>query len=180
MDIAAYAQTAVDLVNARLGSDDDLRAYLAPRSWLTERVRAGDLAEIQEFRARLGEMADASAAGDGPAAVASLNELLVKHPIRPVISGHDESSWHLHVHDKTGSVVETVCAEACFGLAMLVAEHGPTRIGRCAATDCDNAFIDTSVNRSRRFCSTRCSTRMNVAALRRRKQAAKLAAGQTD
>lgn len=172
MDIAAYAQRAVDLVNAPLATEADLRAHLGPRSWLIELLREKDLAELQEFRARLAEVADASAARDGAAAVVALNQLLAKHPIRPMISGHDESSWHLHVYDESGSASETICAEALFGLAMLVAEHGPTKIGRCAATDCDNAFIDTSANASRRFCSTRCSTRMNVAALRRRKQAA--------
>ena len=170
MDIAAYAQRAVDLVNAPLGTEDDLRAQLAGRVWMAERVRTEDVGRLQEFRAGLAQVADASAAGDGTAAVAALNRLLARHPIRPVISGHDEKSWHLHVYDEDASVSETVCAEALFGLAMLVSDHGATRIGRCAATDCDNAFIDTSANRSRRFCSTRCSTRMNVAALRRRRQ----------
>jgi predicted RNA-binding Zn ribbon-like protein len=160
------------LLNAPLATEEDLRAHLTHRPWLAGLVRAADLPVLAEFRARLGEMADASAAQDGPAAVAALNGLLAKHPIRPMISGHDESSWHLHVQHDNATAAEMICAEALFGLAVLVSEHGATRIGRCAATDCDNAFIDTSANSSRRFCSTRCSTRMNVAALRRRKQAA--------
>jgi predicted RNA-binding Zn ribbon-like protein len=159
------------LLNAPLATEQDLRVHLADRPWLAGLVRPADLPVLTGFRARLGEMADASAAKDGPAAVAALNALLAKHPIRPMISGHDESSWHLHVQPDDATAAETMCAEALFGLAMLVSEHGATKIGRCAATDCDNAFIDTSANSSRRFCSTRCSTRMNVAALRRRKQA---------
>ncbi|GLY33299.1 CGNR zinc finger domain-containing protein [Kineosporia sp. NBRC 101731] len=173
MDFAAYAQRAVDLVNTPIDTEDDVRTYVGDRPWVADRLTADDVGVLAGLRTGLTGMVNASAAGDGPAAVAALNDLLAKHPIRPMISGHDESSWHLHVYDESGSASETVCAEALFGLAMLVSEHGATRIGRCAATDCDNAFIDTSANRSRRFCSTRCSTRMNVAALRRRQQAAK-------
>ena len=160
------------LLNAPLATEEELRAHLSERPWLAGLVRPEDVAVLQEYQARLGEMADASAAKDGPAAVEALNALLAKHPIRPMISGHDESSWHLHVQHDNATAAETLCAETLFGLAMLVSEHGATKIGRCAATDCDNAFIDTSANSSRRFCSTRCSTRMNVAALRRRKQEA--------
>ncbi|MCE0537312.1 CGNR zinc finger domain-containing protein [Kineosporia rhizophila] len=173
MDTAAYAQRAMDLVNATLDTPDDLRAFLGTREWMVEAVRAEDVPVLQEFRVRLAEVADASAARDGGTVVARLNALLARHPIRPVISGHDEGSWHLHVYDMDASVSETVCAEALFGLAMLVSDHGATKIGRCAATRCTNAFIDTSANSSRRFCSTRCSTRMNVAALRARQKAAR-------
>nr|WP_269327799.1 CGNR zinc finger domain-containing protein [Kineosporia mesophila] len=161
------------MVNTPIDTEDDVRTYVGDRPWVTDRLTADDVGVLAGLRAGLTGMVDASAVGDGAAAVVALNQLLAKHPIRPMISGHDESSWHLHVYDESGSAGETVCAEALFGLALLVAEHGATRIGRCAATDCDNAFIDTSANRSRRFCSTRCSTRMNVAALRRRQQAAK-------
>ncbi len=173
MDTATYAQRAVDLVNAPLADSGDLRAYLGDRAWMVEAVREPDVPVLQRFRAGLAGVVDASAVGDGATVVARLNALLAQHPIRPVISGHDEGSWHLHVYDEDASVAETVCAEALFGLAMLVSDHGATKIGRCAATGCTNAFIDTSANSSRRFCSTRCSTRMNVAALRARKKATK-------
>lgn len=102
--------------------------------------------------------------------VRRLNELLSRHPIRPRVSGHDETSWHLHVNDDDAPAAETVISEILLGLAILVTELGATRLGRCAAENCTNAFVDTSPNSSRRFCSTRCSTRTNVAALRRRQQ----------
>ncbi len=35
---------------------------------------------------------------------------------------------------------------------------------------CRNAYLDTSTNRSRRYCSDRCATRANVAAYRARKR----------
>ena len=110
------------------------------------------------------------AGGDGAEVVRRLNDLLSRHPIRPRVSGHDESSWHLHVNDESASTAETMISEALLGLAILVTEIGATRLGRCAADNCTNAFVDTSANSSRRFCSTRCSTRTNVAALRRRRK----------
>jgi hypothetical protein len=170
VDFTDYAQRAAALVNARLDTEADLRAHLADQPWLFERVRPADLEPLRVVQAELGELVDASVEGDGAEVVRRLNGLLGRHPIRPRVSGHDESSWHLHVNDDGASVAETLIAEVLFGLTLLVTEVGATRLGRCAAETCNNAFVDASANRSRRFCSTRCSTRTNVAALRRRKQ----------
>ncbi|CAN5768492.1 hypothetical protein BH23ACT5_BH23ACT5_02510 [soil metagenome] len=53
---------------------------------------------------------------------------------------------------------------------MLVADEGLARLGVCASNTCDDVFIDTSRNRSRRHCTTTCGTRENVAAYRRRQR----------
>ena len=42
------------------------------------------------------------------------------------------------------------------------------RLRVCAADDCADVYVDGSKNRSRRFCSTRCSNRTNTAAFRER------------
>ena len=157
-------------MNADLSSEAGLRDHLADRPWLLEQVTAADVAPLRSVQRDLAGLVDASAGGDGAEVVRRLNDLLSRHPIRPRVSGHDESSWHLHVNDENASAAETVISEALLGLAMLVTEVGATRLGRCAAENCGNAFVDTSANSSRRFCSTRCSTRTNVAALRRRQQ----------
>jgi hypothetical protein len=170
VDFGHYSQRAVALVNADLSSKAALREHLAVRPWLVEQLQPADLAPLQALQRDLSALVDASAAGDGGQVVHRLNDLLGRHPIRPRVSGHDESSWHLHVNDENASVAEVVISEALLGLAILVTEVGATRLGRCAAESCTNAFVDTSANASRRFCSTRCSTRTNVAALRRRKQ----------
>jgi predicted RNA-binding Zn ribbon-like protein len=57
------------------------------------------------------------------------------------------------------------------GLAKLVCDLGPDRLGVCSAAPCTDVFVDTSPNRSRRYCSDRCSSRANVAAYRARKRA---------
>ena len=53
---------------------------------------------------------------------------------------------------------------------MMMADHAD-RLKICAAADCANVFVDESRNRSRRWCSERCSGRVNVAAFRSRKRA---------
>ncbi|MET9148246.1 CGNR zinc finger domain-containing protein [Streptomyces sp. NPDC057197] len=46
--------------------------------------------------------------------------------------------------------------------------HGYRAWGRCAAPCCDLRFIDTGRRAPQRSCSTRCGTRVRVAAHRRR------------
>ena len=169
MDFIHYAGRAMDLLNADLSSAGGLEQHLSGRPWLVERIRAGDPASLRRFQRRLAAIADASAAGDGVQVVALLNRLLARHAIHPRISGHDARTWHLHVSDTDASVADTLAAEALFGLTLLVTEVGATRLGRCAAAGCHRAFVDTSTNGSRRFCSPRCATRTNVANYRQRR-----------
>ena len=170
MDFADYSNRAVDLVNADLGSDEALREFVSGRPWLAGQLTPADLGPLRVVQRDLAGLVDASAGGEGAEVVHRLNDLLERHPIRPRVSGHDESSWHLHVSDESASAAETLISEALLGLVLLVTEVGATRLGRCAAENCTNAFVDTSANSSKRFCSTRCSTRTNVAALRKRRQ----------
>ena len=97
--------------------------------------------------------------------------LLARHPITPQISDHDAQHLHLHVATGSGSVAEQVVGESLLGLSTLVCDLGADRLGVCASATCDNAFVDASPNRSRRYCSERCSSRANVAAYRARQKA---------
>lgn len=169
MDFGYYAESAVGLVNADLSSLDALKRHVR-RDWLVERLRESDLRPLRRLQAELGAVVDASAAGDETTAVERVNALLAQHPVRPRISGHDRQSWHLHVNDTDASVPTVLAAEGLFGLALVMTELGADRFGRCAADGCDHAYLDSSANASKRFCSTTCATRTNVAAYRRRKQ----------
>ena len=73
--------------------------------------------------------------------------------------------------DRASSVADLLVAEALMGLAVVVCDFGVTRPGVCQASGCDDVFVDTSPNRSRRYCSERCSSRANVAAYRARRKA---------
>ncbi len=104
--------------------------------------------------------------------VERLNDLLARHPVSPFISGHGGQGLHLHVAERRSSVAETLAAEGLMGLAIVVCDLGPDRLGECQADRCEQVFVDTSPNRSRRYCSDRCSSRANVAAFRARRRAA--------
>ena len=71
-----------------------------------------------------------------------------------------------------GPLADDYAAGASMGLAMAFLDLGAERFGTCAADGCSGVFLDTSRNRSRRYCSDRCATRENVAALRSRRRAA--------
>ncbi|MEQ4725163.1 CGNR zinc finger domain-containing protein [Nonomuraea sp. B19D2] len=117
--------------------------------------------ELRGLRDELAAVFDA--ADDEPAAVERLNALLVRYPVRPQLTDHDGRGWHLHLADDDA-------AGAVMGLAAVVAELGVDRLGRCQEPRCRRAFLDTSSNRSRRYCSPRCASRANVAAFRARQR----------
>jgi predicted RNA-binding Zn ribbon-like protein len=169
MDFGHYADAAVELINTELTSCADLEAFLEPRPWVREQVQPGDLRALKRLQGELAAVVDASAAGDETVVVTLLNELLEQHPVRPRISGHDTQDWHLHVNDTNASVATILAAEGLFGMALVVTEIGADRFGRCSAADCGNAYLDSSANHSKRFCSGRCGSRTNVAAYRSRR-----------
>ncbi len=175
MDFVRYADLAAGLVNADLESYDDLLGFLANRQWLLDRVEERDVAAIKRLRRELRPIFETSDVGDEPGVVALVNALLTKHPVTPHIAGHDNESWHLHVAERGSSVSALISAECVMGLATLVVDFGPSRLGVCSADRCEQVYVDTSPNRSRRYCSDRCSSRANVAAYRaRRKSGASL------
>ncbi len=171
MDFVRYADFAAGLVNAPLESQPDLADYLERRQWLLPRIDERDVAPLRRLRRELRPIFEASDGGDEEQVVALVNALLTKYPVSPHIAGHDAESWHLHVAERGSSVSALITAECIMGLAMLVVDFGPTRLGVCSADRCDNVFVDTSPNQSRRYCSDRCSSRANVAAYRARRKA---------
>ncbi len=172
MDFLRYAERSAALVNAELGDVPALCEHLADRSWLHRSVVEADVAALQAFRAELRPVFEASDVDDVRLVVGSLNELLAQHPVTPMISDHDPDHLHMHVANRSASVAELLIGEALMGLATLVCDLGATRLGTCSAPRCDNVFVDTSPNQSRRYCSDRCSSRANVAAFRARRRAA--------
>ena len=141
MLLTSHAERAVDLVHVDLGA-------------------------LRSVQGELAALVDAPAVGQGAVVVEVLHRTLARNPLRPSVSGHDESRWPLHVNDEGATVAETLTSEA---MTLLVTEVGATRLGRCASRTCTRACVDTSANSSRGFCRSRCSTRENMAALRRRR-----------
>ena len=84
---------------------------------------------------------------------------------------HDGAPLHIHWTPSTATFDDQVIADILMALAQEVCDHGTTRFGRCAATDCDHLYYDATRNGSRRFCSDpRCASRTHTADHRARRR----------
>jgi predicted RNA-binding Zn ribbon-like protein len=173
VDLIGYAERAAALVNAELDGVDALREHLADRAPLVEQVTDRDCMLLRRLQRELRPVFDAAAANDRAGVVDGINELMVRHPITPRISDHS-GVLHLHAGARTASVAELLTGESLLGLAALVCDHGPGRLGTCDAAPCLAVYVDTSPNASRRYCSERCSSRASVAAHRARRRRAEV------
>ncbi len=175
MDFVRYAEASARLLNADPADVDALVATLDGREWLHPQVTERDVAVVRRFLRGLRPVFDAADADQVKQTIELLNALMVQHPLTPRISDHDPDDLHLHVATRAASVAELLIGESLLGLATLVCDLGPTRLGVCSAANCTNVYVDTSPNHSRRYCSDRCSSRANVAAYRARQKAASVA-----
>ena len=169
MDFVRYAENSAALLNTEITGVEALHAHLAERVGLAEQGIDRDCMLLRKFQRELRPVYEASAHDDGATVVDLLNELMARYPITPRISDH---AGDLHIHAASGnqSVAELLVGEALIGLAFLVCDLGPTRLGICDASPCTSVYVDTSPNASRRYCSDRCSSRANVAAYRARQR----------
>lgn len=144
LDPAAFAEV-YDVTGVREALDDAALADLE--------VLAADLATV--FR--------------GVDARAAVNRLLAEVELRPHLTDHDDRGHHLHYEAASASLPERVRANTLMGLAVLLCDEHD-RIGTCDAARCERAWVDTSRNARRRFCSTGCANRTHVAEHRARRR----------
>ena len=177
MDFAHYSREAAlfaeELVNTKgsvsgkefLADLDAWETFLQPYAVEgADKLTESDVEQIKDIRERLRAVFFA-----GPDdAVKLLNELLAEVGAAPYISSHDDNPWHLHYSAPDAPLAHRIGSGTAMGLAMVIVEDGYDRLGVCAADDCFDVFVDTSRNRSRRYCNQSCSTRTNVAAFRAR------------
>ena len=183
MDFSHYSDNvvkmAVDLVNTyeRYANTDNLTTVAQLRGFLahyeeewhdthwcaTSDPNDVDLAEVRALRERLRAVWDT---GTLEGAAASLNGVLAETSATPRISLHN--SPHLHFEPGRGTITDWLGSATAMALSVVLVQHGYERFGICGSATCEDVFVDTSRNRSRRHCSTTCTTRENVAAHRRR------------
>lgn len=155
------ALVAADLVNA--GSASDLLAAMVGNGMAIAALTDDEAARIGAWARHLKPVFAAA-----PAERADLvNDLLAEAACRPYIATHDGKPPHLHYSAADAGPVGRVRAYTAGGLAHLVCE-APDRLGICGREGCETAYVDTSRNGRRRFCSTRCATRVHVAEHRAR------------
>lgn len=109
--------------------------------------------------------------GDTDSAAAVINELLDACPAHPHLQRDQRGNWRVHHHPADADLVSSWTAIGAEALARLMGDGGASRARLCEATDCRRAFLDTTKNGTRRFCSTTCQNRIKAAALRRRRAA---------
>jgi predicted RNA-binding Zn ribbon-like protein len=174
---------AVGLVNALtageahgrpcLPPDDDhlpstVTAVLRAASPRTPDVPREDAEELRAVAAELRTVFEAVAAGDVDLAALQVNKLLAWTGARPSLDNHDGEGWHLHFHGAQDTLAKGWAAGCATGLAVVLGTDDRGRLGLCTAPRCDRAYVDTSRNGTRRFCSTTCQNRVKTAAFRSR------------
>ena len=185
MDFSHYSdapvQIAVDLANTlnvithedQLATPADVAAFLDTHDegeWCRPGWKAAesDLHEVRALRVRLREVFEASDESD---AAAVINTILADVVAVPRLSIHAGADPHLHFEPQDGAPARWLGAVTAMGLSVALIEGGFDRFGKCNSMTCDDVFVDTSRNRSRRHCSDTCTTRENVAAYRARQRA---------
>jgi predicted RNA-binding Zn ribbon-like protein len=162
---------AVDLVNTRTLEPEQLTTPGDVRAFLLEHGESepitldeNDLAAVHAVRERIRPVFHA-----GPAEAARLlNELLAEYAVRPYLSDHDGSPWHLHVAKPGASWADWLAATTALGLASFAAGHGFKALGSCAAVDCERVYVNAAERRPRKFCTPTCASRTRVANYRAR------------
>lgn len=102
---------------------------------------------------------------------AAINNLLDTGTSRAYLTTHDQFRPHLHFASDEDDVVARVKAVTAGGLAIFAVESEGGRLGLCVRAGCATAFVDTSRNGLRAYCSARCGN--NDAVQRHRKTAPK-------
>ncbi|WP_369022683.1 CGNR zinc finger domain-containing protein [Micrococcus luteus] len=142
------------------------------------RLAAAAAVRGRELRGRLAEVW-ALAAGDEAAAVERVNALLATAgPLRLTAGG---DAVGLAPAQVPADAVERLAAMAALALAETAMDGELARLRVCEGEDCENALVDASRNRSKRFCDeANCANRTHVRSYRARLAEAAEAAPATD
>lgn len=173
-------QVACGLVNLLTPGEDRGRAHDVPADpaavvrTLLERddyhptVSSAVGREFVAMAARLRTVFEAADRDDVGEAVTVVNDMLEEYGARPRLDAAAGGGWTLHFHGRDPGLVVGWGAGVAVGLAMAIGSDLAGRIGVCSAPACDRVYVDTSRNGGRRFCSTRCQSRVKAAAHRAR------------
>jgi predicted RNA-binding Zn ribbon-like protein len=172
-DTEVALRAAAALVNTeeqagdRLTSVADLDRFVAKWGWTGSRRRdAGELEQVRAMRPRLRAFWELDADG----VVTEVNAILRDSNAMPQLVRHDKWDYHLHATPPEASLADRIVVEAAMAFVDVVRQGELDRLRVCDADDCDDVVVDLSKNRSRRYCSATCSSRVNVAAFRARQR----------
>ncbi|WP_078960955.1 CGNR zinc finger domain-containing protein [Streptomyces sp. NRRL WC-3618] len=154
------ARLAADLVNSTaLWKPCELEQILAAHSIVQRVLDPPQTMAIWEWSRRL---ADCFGAQPLDERCERINILLAEAASSPRISLHDGTP-HMHYSAPGSDPAAHIKAVTATGLSYVACSASPARLGRCARSVCKLAFVDTSRNGRRAYCSVRCANNNAVA-----------------
>jgi predicted RNA-binding Zn ribbon-like protein len=172
-DTEVALNAAAALINSAHGEEKlpDIAAldtFVTAWGWTGDRAHtAQELAEVRALRPRLEQLWHA----DEDEAVELVNGMLREASALPQLTKHDQWDYHLHATPADAALSVRMMVEAAMAFIDVIRMKELDRLRVCSADDCDDAVVDLSKNRSRRFCDSGCGNRANVAAYRARQAA---------
>lgn len=137
------------------------------------RVSTSDANHLLRVSQQARVVFDSAEAGDIATAAGQVNAMLRDTHARPQLDCFGDDGWSLHFHGADDTIAIGWAAGCASGLALAIGSDLAGRLGVCAAPACDRVYVDTSKNGRRRFCSTRCQSRVKAAAHRSRRASVK-------
>ena len=173
-DTECSLRSAVELVNSAV-PPDTLTTLEQLDTWYVANLYTGrhdrDAAELSALRAIRGELRTLLTA-DRDRAAEITNAMLADARAVPRLVRHDELDWHIHAIASDAPLHRRVIVETAMAMVDLIRADELSRLSVCADDGCEGLVLDLSRNRSRRFCSVRCSNRNAAAAYRARGRSA--------
>lgn len=170
-DTESALASAAALVNSetpegdQLGDVDQLARFLD--EWGVTGSRRGDEEELRAVQAlrpllrRMWQLAEEDL-------VTEVNGVLRDARALPQLVRHGGWPYHLHATAADAELAQRMAVEAAMAFVDVVRQGELDRLRVCGAPGCDDLYVDLSKNHSRRYCSTACANRVNVAAYRAR------------
>jgi len=169
-EIRLTLEAAVGFLNAVADDNLNARQLLEEHGFL--RAKQASETSIKRVEQRMRSlMADFMSlpGADADDATAWVNLELARIEIVPSLTVHDDAP--LHWTPASATFDDQVIADVLMAVAQEVCDHGTSRFGTCAATDCEHLFYDSTRNGSRRFCADpRCASRTHTADYRARQK----------
>lgn len=159
----------------RLGNDEWLERFLRGTVWRGQVLPSSyERDRLRTLRTLLRRMVDDLLAGGVLASsdTEALNRLMANAPVLRRLE-LDGGAWSLLLAPPRGSI-DDVLGEIAAAFATMLAEGLSDRVKVCENPDCGWVILDTSRNRSRRWCdSAECGNLMKVRRFRQRRRAAR-------
>lgn len=152
------AVLATDLVNTyeefareeHLGSVQALADFAADHGFDTGSVTTTDLEQLRTARPLL---RSAMLSNNEDGAVTALNDLLATAQPWPRLVASPDGEWIFAYADPKAGLADQILAKASAEVLNEIRNGRLRRFSTCASSTCEDVFIDSSRNHSRRYCT---------------------------